>query len=607
VRVCRGRFILAAAALTATAALWAAPPKRIAISEEVIGSHIRFLASDETQGRASGEKGNEIAARYIADHFRRVGLDAVGTSRQRDPHAKLNGTGYFQPWTFVAGSARGKLNSLEATVGGKRMRYRVGVEFEPSPATADAKAEGEVVFAGFGNRGAVRDDYAGLDPKGKIVLILTGGGQQTTARRFGQFEIQRKVQAARDLGASALLVALAADADKPVLNPTARPSDSGIPVVMVRRQLAAAWLKAAGKSLAEIEKTLPDAAQAFPLGIEASVSADVDKLEKPTANIVGLLPGSDPALSKEYVVIGAHMDHLGLGGTSSLSSDRKRAIHYGADDNASGTAGVLALAEHFADRTTRPKRSLVFMAFSGEEIGLVGSSHYVKNPILPIEKTVAMLNMDMIGRMKDNKLSVIGVGTSPAWNPMLDDLNKTASFSMAKTSSGFGGSDHQPFANASVPVLFFFTGTHPDYHRPSDTFDKIALWDQTRVVQLVASITERVANGPDRPQFTAVRAANRSAAGPRRMQIQASLGVMPEHSSDVAGVPIGDLRAGGPAEKAGLKVGDVVVKIGDKTVRNIEEYMAALASHKVGDKVDVTVKRDGREVSVNLVLAESRR
>jgi hypothetical protein len=597
--------VIALVAIVIAASLLAAPP-RFAISEQVIGAHLSFLAGDETAGRRTGEKGNELAARYIAEQFRRVGLEPVGTSRQRDPHAKLNGTGYFQPWTFVAGSQRGKANSLEATIGGRRVRYRVGVEFEPSPVSSDAQASGELVFAGYGTQNSTRDDYAGLDPKGKVVLVLTSAGP-AQGRRFPGFELQRKVQTARDLGAAGLLVAMATDSEKPVLNPTTRPSDSGLPVLLVRRSVAKAWLKAAGKSLDDVEKALADAPQPVATGVQVTLSADVDKLELPSANIIGLLPGSDSTLSKEYVVIGAHMDHLGMGGAGSLSTERKPAIHHGADDNASGTAGVLALAEHFATSTTRPKRSILFMTFSGEELGLLGSAHYVKNPIVPIESTVAMLNMDMIGRMKDNKLTVIGVGTSPTWNPLLDELNRTASFSLTKTNAGFGGSDHQSFARANVPVLFFFTGMHPDYHRPSDTFDKIALWDETRIVRFVADIAGRIANGPARPVFSSIQGEGGDNAAPRRTTLQASLGIMPEYSDSVVGVPVGGLRTGGPAEKAGIKTGDVVVKIGDKSIRNIEEYMAALAGHKAGDTVSVTVKRNGQEVTVSVVLAESRR
>ncbi len=601
----KASFVLLAMACVVAAAAHAAPRERVAISAEVIGSHLRFLASDETAGRRTGEKGNEIAARYIADQFRQFGLEPVGTSKQRDVHAKLNGTGYFQPWTFVAGSTRGRNNALEATLGGKRVRYHVGVEFEPSVATSDGTAGGELVFAGYGTQNSVRNDYAGVDVRGKIVLVLSSR-EPPQGRRFAGFEVQRKVQAARDQGAAAVLISLAGDDDKPTLNTSARPGDSGLPVLTVRKSLAAAWLKAAGRSLPDIEKALADAPQAFATGIQVSVSADVDKLEKPTANIIGVLPGSDPELSKEYIVLGAHMDHLGMGGPGSLNPSREPAIHYGADDNASGTAGVLALAEHFARRPQRPKRSVIFMCFSGEEMGLLGSAHYVKNPIIPIENTVAMLNMDMIGRMSDNRLSVIGVGTSPAWPPLLDELNERASFNMTKTNSGFGGSDHQSFARVNVPVLFFFTGLHPDYHRPSDTFEKIALWDETRIVQFVAELTDRIAAAPERPAFTALQSA-RAPSGPRRTALQVSLGIMPEYADDVAGVPVGGLRAGGPAEKAGIKAGDVIVKIADKSIRNIEEYMAALADRKPGETVAVTVKRNGKEVTVTLTLAEARR
>lgn len=577
--------------------------KPVAISEAIIAPHLQFLASDECQGRRTGEKGNEIAARYIADHFRRVGLVPVGTAKQRDPNAKMNGSGYFQPFLFVAGSEKGRDNVLQATVGSRVKKYRVGRDFEPATATASKKVEGEVVFVGWGARSSSRDDYAGADVQGKVVLALSEPEQSERPRRFRGMEFQRKVQSARDAGAAAIVIALPSDKDAPQFNGSVRPSDAGIPVVTVRRTVAAEWLAAAGKDIEEVAKGLAEKAEAFPLPVKVVVSTDVRKRELPTANIIGLLPGSDPELSKEYVVIGAHMDHLGMGGPGSLNPDGSPAVHYGADDNASGTAGVMALAEYFASLPTPPKRSLLFMAFSGEELGLLGSAHYTKNPIVPLEKTVAMLNMDMIGRMQNNRISVIGVGSSPGWNAILDEVNAHANFQMARSNSGFGGSDHQSFYRANIPVLFFFTGTHPDYHRPSDTFDKINMADMTRVVEMVAAITERVANQPDRLMFSQARTGQAETQRPRMPR--ASLGIMPEYSADVAGIPVGGLRSGGPAEKAGIRVGDVIVKIGEKSVRTIEEYMAALGERKPGETVQVTFRRDGNETTVTLTLAES--
>jgi len=585
------------------AVVWALPPKPVAITESLVAPHLQFLASDITQGRRTGEKGNEIAARYIAEQFRRLGLTPVGTSRQKDASAKMNGSGYFQPWTFVAGSKRGKTNALEVTVNGRAQGCRVGKDFEPSNVSSTGAAEGEVIFVGYGNRSNSRDDYEGVDPKGKVALALSSPEQPQRQGRFRGFDVMRKVQAARDAGVAALVVALANDQQKPTFDPNSRASDAGLPVVVVRRALAAGWLKAAGKDLAAIEKDLTDKPSAFAMGMQARVRTEVAKREEVSANIIGLLPGSDAQLAKQYVVIGAHMDHLGHGGAGSLAGGAS-AIHYGADDNASGTAGVMALAEYFASQPVRPKRSLLFMAYSGEELGLLGSAHYAKSPVFPLENTVAMLNMDMIGRMKDNKLSVIGVGTSPVWNRILDEVNKGASFQMARSNSGFGGSDHQSFYRARVPVLFFFTGTHPDYHRPSDTFDKINMWDETRVVQMVAAIAERVGNDPERPAYAEMQASRSSgAAGPRRMT--ASIGIMPEYSAEAVGVPVGGLRAGGPAEKAGIRVGDVVVKLAGKSVRNIEEYMAVLADKKPGDAVEVVVRRAGQELTLTLTLAES--
>jgi hypothetical protein len=243
------------------------------------------------------------------------------------------------------------------------------------------------------------------------------------------------------------------------------------------------------------------------------------------------------------------------------------------------------------------------MAFSGEELGLLGSAHYIKSPLLPLDRTVAMINMDMIGRMVDNKLVVSGSGTSPTWNPLLDAVNSTAKFTLARSESGFGASDQQSFYTAKIPVLFFFTGLHADYHKPSDTADKINAEDEARVVDLVADCAERIASMPERPAFQAIAVAQDS--GPARFR--ASLGSIPDYAAEVEGVQLSGVRPGSPADMAGLKAGDIIVKFGDRTVRNVQEYTVALGEHKPGDTVKIVVKRGSEVVTVSATLAESRR
>lgn len=592
-------FVLAAVPAVAL------PETPAAIRASAIQEHISYLASDELAGRGSGTKGNEMAARYVAAAFKRAGLKPVGTAKQADAATRPDGTGYFQPFTFVAGTTTGRNNVLKAVVAGKTRSYRAGVEFEPALVSASGRVSGDLVFVGRGIASKERDDYAGLNVKGQIAMALADSAAvdpNTGAKEFP--DNLAKVIAARDKGAAALVLVQPEDGVWPRLGGERTTTDAGIPVILLKRGIAAEWLRENAQDLATLERDLALGPRTRILGVRiAALSADVRKVTKTTANVVGLLEGGDPTLKNEVVVIGAHMDHLGMGGPGSLSASKKPEIHHGADDNASGTAGVMALAEYFSSLSTRPKRSLLFMAFSGEELGLLGSAHYVKDPILPLDRTVAMLNMDMIGRMVDNKLIVSGSGTSPAWNPLIDAVNSAANFNLAKSESGFGASDQQSFYTAKIPVLFFFTGLHSDYHKPSDTADKINAVDEARVVQMVADCAARIADMPDRPAYQRIAVAQDS--GPARFRV--SLGSIPDYAAEVEGVQLSGVRPGSPAEKAGLKAGDIIVKFGDKTVRNVEEYTVALGAHKPGDRVDITVKRGRETVTLTATLAESRR
>ncbi len=586
------------------------PRPAAAIRADATKAHITYLASDELAGRGSGEKGNELAARYVAGSFKRAGLKPVGTTKQGDANARPDGSGYFQPFTFTAGVAKGKNNQLRVTVNGKTMAYKPVVEFEPSGVSASGRARGEVVFVGYGivSKDPARDDYAGMDVSGKIVLFLAGAPGNDPHSPLIEFaEIRRKALTAREKGAKAIIIALPSASDDPRMNTDESPSDAGIPILVVRRSLAEDWLKAGSESqvsLASLETSLVNGPKPIKLGVRVTeLSADVHKVTKTTANVVGLLEGGDPALKSEVIVIGAHMDHLGMGGPGSLSDSRTPAIHHGADDNASGTAGVLALADYFSSQTTRPRRSILFMTFSGEELGLLGSAHYVKNPIIALERTVTMINMDMIGRMVDNKLIISGSGTSPSWNALIDDLNGTAKFTLALSESGFGASDQQSFYTAKIPVLFFFTGLHSDYHKPSDTSDKINAPDEARVVQLVAQFAERIADNPARPAYQQMAAAQDS--GPARFRV--SLGSIPDYAAEVEGVQLSGVRPGSPADKAGLKAGDIIVKFGGRTIRNVQEYTIALGDHKPGDMVEILVKRGANTVTLTATLEGSKR
>ena len=354
----------------------------------------------------------------------------------------------------------------------------------------------------------------------------------------------------------------------------------------------------------------------------------------PAANVVGILDGSDPTLKNETLVIGAHYDHLGYGREGSLAP-REGPIHHGADDNAAGTAGLLELARIFSAQHPRPRRTIVFIAFSAEEEGLLGSNYYVNHPIVPLANTVAMLNMDMIGRMKDNKLIVGGVGTAEAWRGVIASesldhqalslaemasasrpAGKTTAvvgangqvaswivhvprFDLTFNEDGFGPSDHSSFYARQIPVLFFWTGTHADYHKPSDTADKINYEDEARIVSLVARITRVVDEDNKRPVYTVAK----SESTGRSMGFRVYLGTIPNYADSNDGLLLDGVRDDSPAAKAGIKAGDKIVKLAGRDVRNVYDYTAALGEMKAGQEYEVELMRAGQRLTLKLTPA----
>jgi hypothetical protein len=290
------------------------------------------------------------------------------------------------------------------------------------------------------------------------------------------------------------------------------------------------------------------------------------------------------------VVIGAHYDHLGYGGRGSRTPNSKD-IHFGADDNASGTASLIELARRFGAMPNRQGRRLVFIAFSGEETGLLGSAYYCgKQPIFPLADTVAMVNMDMVGRLRDDKLTVYGTGTAKTFSDLIDELNKKHQFKVTKVATGFGPSDHSSFYSKNIPVFHFFTGIHDQYHKPTDVVDTINVPGVRRITDLIEEVTVALAADARRPEYVKVAGSsspNRGPSGPR-------LGVVPDYADEKEGLLISGVSAGLPAEKAGLKGGDRIMDINGKTVKNIESYMAIMRGVKMGDQIDVSVLRDGK-------------
>lgn len=594
-----------------------------AFSPETIHKEIAYLASDELRGRGSGEPGNEKAAQYITAEFARCGLKPLGTSRERDPNATPDGSGYYQPFRFRAGHVVGKGSRLtlkaprppHATKWVSGITWKAGEAFEPSSVSAGGKAAGPVVFVGYGIRApqANHDDFAGVDVKGKVVLMLAGSPGNAPHSPLAELaDIRRKTLNARELGATAILVVVPDETHFGVAaRASAESADAGLPVLQIKQTIATT-LFPSNHTLKSAQRDA-DAGKhvSFDPGSQAEIVADVKPVEKVTANVVGMIEGSDPTLKPEVVVIGAHLDHLGMGGPGSLAKSGAPAIHHGADDNASGVAGVLAMARYFgqephaktasltAQLRQRPRRSLVLICFSGEELGLLGSAYYTAHPIVPLTQTVAMINMDMVGRLRDNKLIAIGSGTAKEWDGLLDSLNRTAGFTLSRSMDGFGASDQQSFYNKNIPVLFFFTGSHPQYHTPEDTIGLINAPGEAKVLRMVAEAAERIADNPDRPTYQKVAITGGGGSPGFRVYF----GSIPDYAAMVEGVQLSGVREGSPADKAGLKAGDIIVKFGDLTVKSVQDYTVALSGHRPGDVVKIVVQRGKETVTLTATLA----
>ena len=327
------------------------------------------------------------------------------------------------------------------------------------------------------------------------------------------------------------------------------------------------------------------------------LETEVKEVKGKSVNVGGIVKASNNKFPGEYLVIGAHFDHLGWGGQNSLYMGEP-SIHNGADDNASGTTGLLELAEIFSSIKDKIDRDIVFIAFSGEELGLLGSSYVVNNFPLPIENDITMINMDMIGRLNDKKdLIVYGTGTSSKWKSLLDDKNEY-DFNLTFNDEGFGPSDHSSFYGKKIPVLFFFTGTHTDYHKPSDDTDKINARGQEKVVKYVYDVALSIVNADSKPDYISVEKKDTG----RMMGSRVYVGTVPDFAGEVDGYKLGGVTDGSPAAKAGLLAGDIIVQFGEKKISNIYDFTYALGNYVPGDKVNVIIKRGEKEMTVEIEL-----
>ncbi|MBY0504706.1 MAG: M28 family peptidase [Bryobacteraceae bacterium] len=574
--------------------------------------NIKFLASDELKGRPTGSPEIEKAAKYIASNFEKFGLVPAGANKN-----------YFQAYKITTSSKLGGKNRLSISQKSKRVWLKVNQDYSPFYFSGSGRVSGGVVFAGYGITAPEYsyDDYDGLDVKDKIVLVLRREPQEKDSQSKWQgtgmtshASFESKVVNAKQHGARALILI-----NNSITNPSeasdiqgftrmSGPEDAGIPYVQLKATLADDWFAAAGRPLKEIvegiDTDLKPRSFAFPPAVRVDLQTDVQRVVREAHNVVGYWPGE----TDEFVIVGAHYDHLGLGEVFSLAPSETGKVHHGADDNASGTSGVLEIARLLTSQGKR-KRGVLFMTFSGEELGLIGSNYYSEHPLLPNEKAITMINMDMIGRAKEGRLIIGGAGTGTTLKEMMEGLiAKHGDLKVDLTEpSGIGGSDHTSFTSKQIPALFFFSGLHADYHKPSDTWDRIDVPNAQKVLALVADSLMALTDAPARPVFVKVE----PPAGP---QITASgssspgygpyFGSIPDMAGKDKGVRFADVRAGSPAAKAGLMAGDIMVEFDGKKVENLYDYTYALRQKKPGDAVVVKFIRKGQPESVTVTLEQ---
>jgi Tol biopolymer transport system component len=589
--VLRASTTLALCLLTAGAAQSAGGGEPVAKQFE---RHVCVLAADDMEGRGLGTRGIDKAAAYLETQLRALKLKpAFGSS-------------YRQPFKVKTGVALAEGNRLSGVAKD---------DWTPLGFSSSGAFKGPLVFAGYGIHAEPLgyDDFAGVDLKGKVALILRYEPQERDeksifdGKRPSRWSALRyKLLQARERGAAAVIFVNGPLQDEgknkvPALANDGPESPAGIPVLQVKTSVAESW----GLNLKEfqdaVDMDLKPRSRQLPVVIDGKVA--VTNNYASTANLAGILPGRGP-LADEVMVVGAHYDHLGYGGTGSMKPN-VHAIHHGADDNASGDAGVLLIAQQLSHELADAKnrRTILFALFSGEEVGLAGSEWFVDHPPVPLARVKAMLNLDMIGNLRDDQLVALGADTATEWQAPVVAAAAAAKLAVNAHGDGYGPSDQTSFYVHQIPVLHLFTGAHERYHTPEDTADKLNYEGAARIVDFASRVVGTIARGDVSPKY--VRATAAPAMEGDSRGYGAYLGTVPDYramESASGGVLLADVRAGGPAEKAGIKGGDRIVEIAGTKIENLYDMTFALQDHKPGETVDVVLIRDNQKKTLRATL-----
>ena len=561
--------------------------------------HVKYLSSDKLEGRSPVSSGSKQAIKYISKHWEAQGVIPAGTKK------------YNQSFSYINKVSIGGRNILR--IRNSKSRYKVKQDFIPIGWSGNGYLDEKVIFVGYGfdiEDSLSWNDYKNIDVKNKWVLMLSDGPDGISPHSPYSYhkKLYNKVIAARDWGAGGILFVDRIEKENNKLQPLIyrqSSSSAGLPIIQITHDTANKILNNQENTISDLRTIIDKKLSSLSFETDRKVSASVNlKFEKEIGtNIVGFIEGSDPELKEEYIIIGAHYDHLGFGGhmSGSLNPDSVL-IHNGADDNASGTAGVLELSHKLMMNKNLLGRSIITICFDAEEKGLLGSKFFAQNPTRKLEQAAIMINMDMIGRLNEDPVTIGGVGSSIILNNLIEEIKNKHSLNIDKNISGvdFGRSDHASFYREEIPVLFFFTGAHEDYHKPTDDWDKIDYQGEKDILNFLYDLIIELSTIKEKPEFTEVNNNNSNNQSP---SFNVTLGVIPSYSSQKVGLEIdGISRKNGPADKAGIVKGDIIIEISGKKVRNIYDYMARLAELNSGEIIKVKIIRNKIEMELTMDL-----
>lgn len=567
------------------------------ITVEELYAHIKYLASDECEGRKPTTDGSKLAGEYIKSQLEFSNL----------VYPYENGLQNFEIITSVEAGE----NNLLST--GDKI-FSIGYDYNPLAISESGVFEYPIAFVGYGfdfkNDTMIWNDYKDIDVSGHWAMIFLGSPNNQRNDPFKNYtSIRKKVIVAKDHGAAGVIFVSGKDYspndELTTLSFGKRESTAGLPVIHIRRRVADYIFKdiRTNINLLEDEITRTMTSNSFLLDKKVKVEIDLIRVKSQARNIVALLEGNDPVLKNEYIVIGAHYDHLGWGGkeTSSRRPDLN-AIHYGADDNASGVASIIEIIEKFA-YTKENKRTIIFIAFDGEEMGLLGSKYFVDNSFIDLNKIKFMFNLDMVGRLNNETkgLTIGGTGTVKGLEDLLKETTQGTSLQLKFSSEGLGPSDHASFYTSNIPVLFFFTGITAEYHTPDDIPETINQEGHKEVTDLVYKILLSICNYDDEIVFTE--------SGPKVQQsdekkFKVTLGIMPDIAggNNIKGLKVDGVTKGKPADIAGIQKGDIIIGIEGKPVNDIYDYMSRLSDYEIGQQITVEILRNDERIVLIVML-----